>query len=326
MKPPLMIELFSGLHGWGEPAAAMGYRVVGFDIVDMCAATGQPRPAGCQLVLQDVLTLHGSQFRDAAVICASPPCTEYSYMAMPWSRSKAIARALRGQGEFPKGYSGSRDLATLNALFQACFRIQREASEAAGRYIPLVVENVKGAQPWVGSAMANFGSYYLWGDVRLIGNRIVRAGALEFGMPTVAAERAIKWGGCSGKIFSERPTGNVAMHREGTNVKQANGVKGPGGDWFANGRQGQDACSERYRDGVKQGGSGAEWWREPLQERRKQATAVKNGGDWFGAGKNCSAQRRQSSRSDSRKAASALIARIPEPLARHIARVFWPSE
>jgi hypothetical protein len=28
-----------------------------------------------------------------------------------------------------------------------------------------VVENVKGAQPWVGRARWNFGSFYLWGDV-----------------------------------------------------------------------------------------------------------------------------------------------------------------
>jgi hypothetical protein len=29
----------------------------------------------------------------------------------------------------------------------------------------MVVENVRGAQPWVGPAAWNYGSYYLWGDV-----------------------------------------------------------------------------------------------------------------------------------------------------------------
>jgi len=53
----------------------------------------------------------------------------------------------------------------LNRLFNACFRIQREACEAAGRHIPMIVENVKGAQPWVGRARWSFGSFYLWGDV-----------------------------------------------------------------------------------------------------------------------------------------------------------------
>jgi hypothetical protein len=88
---------------------------------------------------------------------------EYSYMAMPWSRAKQIARALRGEDEFPDPYRGSRTIADLNAIFDACFRIQREASEAAGRHIPMVVENVKGAQPWVGrargaSAASTFGA------------------------------------------------------------------------------------------------------------------------------------------------------------------------
>jgi len=118
-----------------------------------------------QLVLQDVLTIHGSQFRNADLIVASPPCQEYSYMAMPWSRGKQIAQALRGEGEFPEGYKGSRTVEQLTALFDACFRIQREASEAAGRHVPMVVENVRGAQPWVGRALWNYGSYYLWGDV-----------------------------------------------------------------------------------------------------------------------------------------------------------------
>src|SRR4051812_46631782 len=99
-----------------------------------------------QLVLQDVMTLHGRQFKDAALIVASPPCQAYSYRAMPWKRAKALP---------PPD----------NSLFEACFRIQREASDAAGRWIPMVVENVRGAQPYVGRARTHFGSFYLWGDV-----------------------------------------------------------------------------------------------------------------------------------------------------------------
>lgn len=164
-KTALAIELFAGLHGWGEGLSAAGFRVVGFDIADMPRMLNHPVPEHCSLVLQDVLTLHGSQFRDASLIVASPPCQEFSYMAMPFSRGKRIAAALRGQGEFPEKYTDSRTIPELTALFDACFRIQREASEAAGRYIPLVVENVRGAQPWVGRAKWSYGSYYLWGDV-----------------------------------------------------------------------------------------------------------------------------------------------------------------
>src|SRR6185369_7902259 len=150
---PLAIDLFCGLGGWTEGLLAEGYYVVGFDIERHHYGDAK-YPA--QLVLQDVLTLHGSQFREAALIVASPPCQEYSYMAMPWSRAKAIAAEYR---------SGVRDTKQLTALFDACFRIQREACEAAGRHIPLVVENVRGAIPWVGRSRWNFGSYHLWGDV-----------------------------------------------------------------------------------------------------------------------------------------------------------------
>ncbi len=140
---PLAIDLFCGLGGWTEGLLAEGYAVVGFDIEQH--VYGEHRyPA--QLVVQDVLTLHGSQFKDAALIVASPPCQAYSYRAMPWKRAKALP---------PPD----------NSLFDACFRIQREACAAAGHHIPLVVENVRGAQKWVGRSRWNFGSYHLWGDV-----------------------------------------------------------------------------------------------------------------------------------------------------------------
>ncbi len=153
MSKPLAIDLYCGLGGWTEGLLAEGFDVIGFDIE--CHAYGEHRyPA--QLVLQDVRTLHGSQFKSAALIVASPPCQEYSYMAMPWSRAKAIAAEYR---------SGVRDVKKLTELFDACFRIQREACEAAGHHIPLVVENVRGAIPWVGRSRWNFGSFHLWGDV-----------------------------------------------------------------------------------------------------------------------------------------------------------------
>jgi len=142
-EKPLAIDLFCGLGGWTDGLLAEGFDVIGFDI-ELHQYGDAEYPA--QLVLQDVLTLHGSQFKDAALIVASPPCQAYSYRAMPWSRAKALP---------PPD----------NSLFDACFRIQREASEAAGRHIPMVVENVCGAQKWVGRARWNYGPYMLWGDV-----------------------------------------------------------------------------------------------------------------------------------------------------------------
>jgi hypothetical protein len=148
---PLAVDLFSGLGGWTDGLLAEGYRVVGFD-VERHVYGDAKYPA--QLVIQDVLTLDGAQFKDAALIVASPPCQAYSYRAMPWKRAKALP---------PPD----------NSLFEACFRIQREACEAAGRHIPLVVENVRGAQKWVGRARWHGGPYYLWGDVPALMNEVV---------------------------------------------------------------------------------------------------------------------------------------------------------
>ena len=97
-------------------------------------------------------------------------------MAMPWSLAKAKAAAIR---------EDVRLWLPLTCLFNACFHIAAEAG------VPLVVENVKGAQPWIGEARAHFGSFYLWGDVNSVGNRIV-AGQPKFGDGLKAPVRAQK--------------------------------------------------------------------------------------------------------------------------------------
>lgn len=281
---PLAVDLYAGLGGWAEGLLAEGYAVVGFDVERHQYGTHR-YPA--QLVLQDVLTLHGSQFRDAALIVASPPCCEYSYMAMPWSRAKAKAAAIRAD-------ETGQALADLNRLFDACFRIQAQASLAAGRHIPMIVENVCGAQPWVGRARWNFGSFYLWGDVPAL-------------MP-MGARPLKKAGGGSWDLT--RPSWQPDHSWDSGRKFNPDGTAHPPGSW--------------EHEGVKQRGSGDAWWDKALDERRKEATAIKNGNDWFGSGENCSLQRRQGSGTTSRKAASALIAKIPEALSRHIAASFRP--
>ena len=216
MSGPLAIDLCCGLGGWTEGLLAEGWRVRGYDIE--AHEYGEERyPA--QLVLRNVLEMHGSEIADADLIVASPPCTEYSYMAMPWSRAKQIARALRGEDEFPEPYRGSRTIEQLNAIFDGCFRLQREASEAAGRHIPMVVENVRGAEPWVGRAGWNFGSFYLWGDVPAL-------------MPRPAKDAAkvpsFRFDG-SGKLFQSE-----SVNRQGTKN---------GNDWFGSGEN----CSLQRR-------------------------------------------------------------------------------
>jgi hypothetical protein len=132
---PLCIDLFCGLGGWADGFLAEGYRVIGFDIV--------LRPYPGQLVVQDVMTLDGSRFRDAVVIVASPPCDEFSRWDQPWTRARNPPPP---------------DL----TLWHQCRVI------AGAAKVPLIVENVRGAQRWCGTANAHFGKQYLWGDVPAI--------------------------------------------------------------------------------------------------------------------------------------------------------------
>lgn len=240
---PLALDLFCGLGGWTEGLLAEGYDVIGFDIERH--VYGEHRyPA--QLVLQDVLTLHGKQFRNADLIVASPPCQEYSYMAMPWSRAKQMQREYE---------DGTRDCAKLTALFDACFRIQREACEAAGRHIPMVVENVRGAQRWVGRARWNYGSFYLWGDVPAL-------------MPMMSKRKS------SGMNWSNREL----RGQDFTRIAGQQAIKNSGGSWF---RVSHNNVPHSRGDAVK-------------------AVGIRG----------------------SRQFASAMIAKIPLPLSRHIAKVY----
>jgi C-5 cytosine-specific DNA methylase len=245
---PLAIDLFSGLGGWTEGLLAEGWNCIGFDI-ERHVYGDHRYPA--QLVLQDVLTLHGKQFKDAALIVASPPCQEFSYMAMPWSIAKEKQALILADTEERK---------RLTALFDACFRIQHEACEAAGHHIPLIVENVRGAQKWVGRSRWNYGSYHLWGDVPALMPMVVKAAKLGGG-------------------YSWYPPSDP-RHQPSIDFTRLAG----------------HLTNQHESDGVKQHGSGAAWFDSGI----------------------C----RHGSATSSRKAASAMIAKIPFPLACYIASVF----
>jgi len=270
----IAIDLFCGLGGWTEGLLDEGFDVIGFDI--------ERQPYKGHRVIQDVMTIHGRQFKDAACIVASPPCQAYSYRAMPWKKAKALPPP-------------------SNDLFDACFRIQREASEAAGRYIPMVVENVCGAQRWVGRAKWHYGSYYLWGDVPAL-------------MPPVAVRRTsgdrstIALKGVGGSWDRSRPSHNSDHGWKRAEAVASGNPKGTGaGSWFFKSRT-DPRDMRRNEDG--------EWTRMGIKQPGIGGVRKNGKGDgWFQDG-----AARHGSRSDARKQASAMIAKIPYALAWHIAK------
>ena len=291
MSAPLAIDLFCGLGGWTDGLIAEGWGAIGFDI-ERHLYGDMRYPA--QLVIQDVLTLDGAQFKSADLIVASPPCQEYSYMAMPWSRAKQI------EAEYK---SGVRNTADLNALFDACFRIQREACEAAGRHIPMVVENVRGAQKWVGRSRFNYGSFHLWGDVPAL-------------MPMTAAR---KMAGYNYQKDSGKKWGPNNISPSSDRFTDLAGQKVPGFRFDGSGKSFQSASVEHT--GVKAPDMN---WSD--QTKRGQDFTRIAGDHAIGGVKvgDPESLRRHGSKSPARKMASAMIAKIPMPLSRHIAKAFKP--
>lgn len=240
---PLCVDLYCGLGGWSEGFLSEGYECVGYDIEEHDYGTGGYPGT---LMLRDVRSIHGSELKDATCIVGSSPCQEFSYRAMPWKRAKALPPPCLGI-----------------ELFNAQFRIQREAIEAAGHYIPMVVENVCGAQKWVGQARYHYGSFYLWGDIPAL-------------MP---------W--------------NKAFKTNGMN-------------WSDRSKKGQDftrvAGRQAMENGVKFSQSGDAWFDGKPRDKMLGYKGLAAYG----------------SKSNARKMASAMIAKIPFPLSSHIARCFKP--
>ncbi len=130
---PLALDLCCGKGGWTIGLQAAGWEVIGFDVK---AWDGYPG----ELVIGDVRQIDGTKYKQASLVCASPPCQEFSYRDLPFGKTKSLP---------PPDKS----------IWEACIRI------AAAAEAPLILENVRGAQKWMGTAKWRHGAYYLWGDL-----------------------------------------------------------------------------------------------------------------------------------------------------------------
>lgn len=330
---PLAVDLCCGLGGWTEGLLAEGWDVVGFDI-ERHVYGDQKYPA--QLVIQDILTLDGRQFRGkVSLITASPPCQFFSYTAMPWSRAKALAAKVQADADL---------LQNELALFNACIRIGQEAE------CPIIIENVRGAQPWVGRARWGYGSFMLWGDVPAlmpITAKAIKVPSMGAGWYPPDHPKHVK-----GLGFNTHAERNLR-------IEQA-GIKN-GGDWFGSG---EDCSLQRRYSGTKN--TGGSWFNiahnttsgkgqnpdgrktaghQNIRDGHRHTRHLTNPGEhvdfadglkqpgiggersngkgdaWFQDG-----AARHGSKSKGRKMASAMIAKIPLPLSRHIAATFRPQK
>jgi hypothetical protein len=226
---------------------------------------------------------------------------------MPWKRAKAL---------------GPPD----NTLFWTCWRLQHEAIEATRRtcrdcsgetvtrggcrcetcdgcgwterFIPLIVENVQGAQRWVGRARWHFGSYYLWGDVPALMPPVLKAQkrnpdgthhgpgswfAIADSKNRGSGQKMPAWN-CSPLMWKDREIARYAHPTATEYEKHGFGESGR-------------KVAMNFHEHEKTGKPG----------RSLQSVAV------------------EETKSNSRKAASAQIAKIPFPLAQWIARVYKPD-
>ena len=132
-----ILDLYCGLGGWAKGFVEQGHDVTGYDIIDFS------RQYPGKFVYADLLIFN--DFPMADVIVASPPCTDFSKSSFPktW---KSVQR-------YPP------DIPQALRLFNHVYEI---VSRVKPKYF--IIENVRGAQKYVGKARMHIGSRYFWGD------------------------------------------------------------------------------------------------------------------------------------------------------------------
>lgn len=132
-----LLDLFCGRFGWSKAFAARGWECVGVDLVEPVEI-----PRGCKFRQADILSFWGVDIMDGGYdfICASPPCQQFSKFGMP--------------NFYPHPPYPEHGIRLFNHARQIC-----EESK-----LPYVIENVWGAQKFVGDSAGRCGPFHLWGS------------------------------------------------------------------------------------------------------------------------------------------------------------------
>jgi site-specific DNA-cytosine methylase len=130
----LALDLCCGLGGWSKGLIAAGWECVGVDLMDFSAQY----PGA--FIQADLLTWEGWRELRPRLVVASTPCEEFSRHDMPWTRARNPPEP------------------SLALFYRA-----NEIARALG--VPIIQENVRGAQKWLGRSRYNVGPFHLWGDV-----------------------------------------------------------------------------------------------------------------------------------------------------------------
>jgi hypothetical protein len=135
-----LLDLFCGRWGWSRAFAARGWECVGFDLKEPLEI-----PSGCVFRKGDVLQLTVEHIKHGHFdfICGSSPCEDFS------KTCKGGMACFYPDAPYPH-----EAISLFNHTRMLC-----EFSK-----IPYVMENVRGAEQWVGTAKHHAGAFYLWGN------------------------------------------------------------------------------------------------------------------------------------------------------------------
>jgi hypothetical protein len=149
----LMLDICAGLGGASQAMRERGWQVVTLD--------NDPR-FGCDITADLTTWTYAGPRPD--LLWLSPPCTEFARESMPWCKT----------GQVP-------DMTLMRAAFRLVQAIQP-------RY--WILENVRGAVPYLGSPREIHGPFYLWGYFPSLGRPVLRMRGKERYSSSQRAERA----------------------------------------------------------------------------------------------------------------------------------------